>query len=105
MYDADSANTQKLQMRKIIRMDIFVNFIEEVFGLVEVIVHGEKGEPMINRETYCNECGERIGYISINAHLKTKYIKTIRDGNAYVELLCDDCREGRLDLDEGEADD
>lgn len=56
-------------------------------------------------EARCNECGERIGYISINAHLKTKYIKTIRDGNAYVELLCDDCREGRLDLDEGEADD
>ena len=27
-------------------MDILANFIEEVSGLAEVIVHGEKGEPI-----------------------------------------------------------
>lgn len=53
-------------------------------------------------EARCNDCGKHIGYLSVQGDAEmlrdTKYVNKIRTTLASVTLLCDECREGRIDL-------
>ena len=53
-------------------------------------------------EARCNDCGKHIGYLSVQGYTEmlrdTKYVNKIRTTLASVTLLCDECREGRIDL-------
>ena len=67
-----NADSQKLQIKKMSKMDIPVNSIVEAFGLAEAIVRGQKGEQMsdlISRQAaiqvvrnYMIECQITDGY-------------------------------------------
>lgn len=55
-------------------------------------------------EAQCNQCHKHIGHASLTG----KYIddditlvRTIANSYAHMELLCDECRVGRIDLDGG----
>lgn len=55
-------------------------------------------------ETRCNRCDKHIGYISMTdlPEVKSKFLKTIqerhRGGDVLIEMMCDSCREGVVDL-------
>lgn len=55
-------------------------------------------------EARCFECDKRIGCILIQGDtdslIDTKYIKKISHANVSLALLCDKCRDGRVDLEE-----
>lgn len=56
-------------------------------------------------EARCGECEKRIGYISIQGDTEgledTKYVKKLTYMSTAFTILCDECRDGRIDL-EGE---
>ena len=56
-------------------------------------------------EARCNDCGKRIGYLSVQGDTEgledTKYVMKVTYMGTGFAILCDDCREGRIDL-EGE---
>lgn len=56
-------------------------------------------------EARCNDCGKRIGYISLQGDTEglkdTKYVKKISHRDTTLALICDKCRDGRIEL-EGE---
>jgi hypothetical protein len=73
-------------------MDILANFIEEVSGLAEVIVHGEKGEPMAEIK------------VPIQVNLPDDWVEQIVDrlrndpDAEWVEVTrCKDCKHYRRD--------
>ena len=56
-------------------------------------------------EAQCCQCNKHIGYASLTG----KYIddditlvRTVANSYARMELLCDECRVGRIDLNEGD---
>lgn len=57
-------------------------------------------------EARCNDCGKRIGYISIQGDTDgledTKYVKSVKYHHTMFVIICDKCREGRIDLKERE---
>lgn len=57
-------------------------------------------------EARCFECDKRIGYISIQGDtdflIDTKYIKKVSYATVSFKLICDKCRDGRVDLEGGD---
>ena len=55
-------------------------------------------------EARCNDCGKRIGYVMLLGDTglltDTKYVKKISSQWVSATLLCDECREGQVDLEE-----
>ena len=53
-------------------------------------------------EARCNDCGKRIGYVMLLGDTEmsrdTKYVKKITYIYTTFVILCDECREGRVDL-------
>ena len=53
-------------------------------------------------EARCNDCGKRIGYALLlgdTEFLKdTKYVRKISYQQFSVTLLCDECRDGQIEL-------
>ena len=53
-------------------------------------------------EARCDKCGKRIGYISIQGDTEgledTKYVMKVTYMGTAFTILCDDCRDGRIDL-------
>ena len=53
-------------------------------------------------EARCCDCGKRIGYISIQGDTEgledTKYVKKVTYMSTAFMILCDECREGRIEL-------
>ena len=58
-------------------------------------------------EARCNDCGKRIGYISIQGDTEgledSKYVKKVTYTSTGFTILCDECRDGLIDL-EAEGD-
>lgn len=55
-------------------------------------------------EARCNICGKRFGYASLTGAdwYHTSFMKTVQCREMLVEMLCDECREGRIDIDQTE---
>lgn len=55
-------------------------------------------------EARCSVCGKRFGYASLTGAdwYHTSFMKTVRCREMLVEMLCDECREGRIDIDQTE---
>ena len=54
-------------------------------------------------EAQCKDCGKHIGYASLYGGQIADgitYVRHISHGETNLELLCDECRVGRIDLDE-----
>lgn len=57
-------------------------------------------------EARCNDCGKRIGYISIHGDIHgdtdgledIKYVKKVTYMSTAFTILCDECLDGRIDL-------
>ena len=53
-------------------------------------------------EARCCDCDKRIGYVSVlgdTEYLKeTEYVKKITYMGTVFTILCDECRDGRIDL-------
>lgn len=56
-------------------------------------------------EARCCDCGKRIGYVLLLGDTEllkgTKYVRRISYKSTSIMLLCDECRDGRIEL-EGE---
>lgn len=55
-------------------------------------------------EARCNVCGKRFGYASVTGvdWYNTPFMKTVRCREMLIEMLCDECRKGRIDIDQTE---